>query len=109
MKGCVIHMYKIAVIGEKDSIIGFSALGFDIFSVDDTNAQAVFLSVSGNNEYAIIYLTETYYELLQQDIEKFKDRVTPAVILIPGGSGSLGFGSAALDAAVERAIGTNIL
>ncbi len=109
MKGCVIHMYKIAVIGEKDSIIGFSALGFDVFPVDETNVVTEFNNVSEKDEYAIIYLTETFYERLHQEIDKFKDRVSPAIILIPGSGGSLGFGSSALDAAVERAIGTNIL
>ena len=102
-------MYKIAVIGEKDSIIGFSALGFDIFPIDQENAHAEFKRVSTDKDYAIIYLTETFYEELSADIAKFKDSVTPAVILIPGAGGSLGFGTTALDAAVERAIGANIL
>ena len=102
-------MYKIAVVGEKDSIIGFSALGFDIFPIDESNAVSEFHKVSSKSEYAIIYLTETFYELLKHDVDKFKDNVTPAVILIPGSGGSLGFGSAALDAAVERAVGANIL
>lgn len=42
-------------------------------------------------------------------IDKFKDRPTPAVILIPGREGSMGLGQSALKAAVERAVGTNIL
>ena len=102
-------MYKIAVIGEKDSIIGFSALGFDIYPITESNAREEFQRVSADKEYAIIYLTETFYEELKHDIDKFKDSVTPAVILIPGSGGSLGFGTSALDAAVERAIGANIL
>jgi len=46
---------------------------------------------------------------LDHEIAKLKDNVTPAVILIPGRDGSLGLGQSALQAAVERAVGSNIL
>lgn len=104
-------MYKIAVLGEKDSVIGFSALGLDTYSADTGDeAKEIFHKLTKKaDEYAIIYLTENFYEALAQEIDKFKDSVTPAIILIPGSSGSLGLGQSALDAAVERAIGANIL
>lgn len=104
-------MYKIAVLGEKDSVIGFSALGLDTYSAaSGEEAKDIFHKLTKNTEeYAIIYVTENFYEALASDIDKFKDNVTPAIILIPGSSGSLGLGQSALDAAVERAIGANIL
>ena len=105
-------MFKIAVLGEKDSIIGFSALGLDVFPVGSGDeALSAFRKLVGSEEdsYAIIYVTESFYETLASEIDKYKDSVTPAVILIPGSSGSLGVGQSALDAAVERAIGANIL
>ena len=43
------------------------------------------------------------------EIDKFKDSPTPAIILIPGRDGTIGLGLSALNAAVERAVGTNIL
>lgn len=104
-------MFKIAVLGEKDSIIGFSALGLDVFPVGsgDEALSAFRKLADSENSYAIIYVTESFYETLASEIDKYKDSVTPAVILIPGSSGSLGVGQSALDAAVERAIGANIL
>lgn len=104
-------MYKIAVLGERESVIGFAALGLAVFPVDNTEeAQLTFRQVARESDkYAIIYLTETYYAALSQDIDRYKDSVTPAVILIPGAGGSLGLGQSALDSAVERAIGSNIL
>ena len=42
------------------------------------------------------------------EIDRYKDAVTPAVILIPGKTGSLGLGAAALQRAVERAVGADI-
>ena len=60
-------------------------------------------------DVAIIYVEEDIAVELQSQIDKFKDSPKPAIILIPGREGSLGMGLSALNAAVERAIGTNIL
>ena len=46
---------------------------------------------------------------LQHEIDKFKDVPKPAIILIPGREGPLGLGQTALKAAVERAVGSDIL
>ena len=104
-------MYKIAMLGEKDTVIGFTALGLDVFPVEtEDQAREQFHTLSRpESDYAIIYLSETYYTLLQDEVEKCKHCITPAVILIPGSGGSLGLGQSALDSAVERAIGTSIL
>lgn len=104
-------MYKIAVLGEKETVIGFSALGLDIFPVESDEAafEAFRRLTTGSKDYAIIYVTESYAKILASEIEKHKTDVTPAVILIPGPGGSLGIGRAALDEAVEKAVGTNIL
>ena len=42
-------------------------------------------------------------------LDRYKDELRPAIILIPGREGSIGLGQSALRAAVERAVGTNIL
>ena len=62
-----------------------------------------------DSEYAIIYIEEKLAQELQHEIDKFKDSPTPAIIMIPGREGSMGLGQTALRAAVERAVGTNIL
>ena len=60
-------------------------------------------------DYAIIYMTEQLAQELTGEIDQYKDELTPAVILIPGRQGSLGIGADALQQAVERAVGANIL
>ncbi|MBQ3404324.1 MAG: V-type ATP synthase subunit F [Oscillospiraceae bacterium] len=103
-------MYKIGVLGEKDSIIAFSALGLEVFPVEgEQEAIATFRKLAKDGEHAIIYVTESFYETLAPEIDKYKDSLVPAVILIPGRDGSLGLGQTALNAAVERAVGANIL
>jgi V/A-type H+-transporting ATPase subunit F len=59
--------------------------------------------------FAILYIEENPAQELASEIDRFKDSPTPAIILIPGREGSLGLGQSALHAAVERAIGTDIL
>jgi V/A-type H+-transporting ATPase subunit F len=104
-------MLKIAVIGGRETVMGFKALGLEACPVANADeARETFRRLTRDTEeYAIIYIEETLALALQNDIDKFKDSPTPAVILIPGREGPMGLGQSALKAAVERAVGTNIL
>ena len=106
-------MYKIAVMGGPETVMGFKALGLDIFPVrEEDEARSTFKTLTHpgqTDEYAIIYIEENLAKPLKDDIAKFKDRPSPAVILIPGKDGPLGLGTSALHAAVERAVGSDIL
>lgn len=101
-------MYKIAVLGDRDSVLGFKALGLDTFFAENTEEARHTLHRLARETYAIIYITEQLAADLSADIDKYKTSVTPAVILIPGKSGSLGLGAQALQSAVERAVGADI-
>ena len=107
----MILMFKIGVMGGPDTVIGFKALGLDTFAVDSKDeARRIMNKITdADSEYAIIYLEENLAETLANEIKRVKDRPTPAIILIPGREGSIGLGQSALKAAVERAVGTNIL
>lgn len=107
----MICMLKIAVIGGRDTVMGFRALGLETYPAADAAEAGHILRrlTRENDDYAIIYIEENLAAELGHEIDKFKDRPTPAVILIPGREGSMGLGQSALKAAVERAVGTNIL
>ena len=60
-------------------------------------------------DYAVVYLTEQFAAQMEADIARYKDELTPAVILIPGKEGSLGLGMANIKKSVERAVGADIL
>lgn len=104
-------MYKIAVMGDRQTVMGFKALGLEVFPVSGSDeALSTFRRLTrAGEEYAIIYIEENLAAGLAPEIDKFKDSPTPAVILIPGRDGSLGLGQSALKAAVERAVGSDIL
>lgn len=106
-------MYKIAVIGSGQTVMGFKALGLDVFPAESSaEARKILRAVTspdGEDRYPIVYIEETLAAEMQADIDQFKDSPETAVILIPGRSGSLGMGLSALHAAVERAVGSDIL
>jgi V/A-type H+-transporting ATPase subunit F len=104
-------MLKIAVIGGKDTVIGFKAVGLEVCPASNAQEalQALRAMTGEGSDYAIIYIEEKLAQEISHEIDKYKDRPTPAIILIPGREGSLGLGQNALRAAVERAVGTNIL
>ena len=104
-------MLKIAVIGGSDTVMGFKALGLETYPAADAEEAGHILRrlTRESEDYAITYIEETLAQYMTHEIDKFKDRPTPAIILIPGREGSIGLGQTALRAAVERAVGTNIL
>lgn len=104
-------MLKIAVIGGAETVIGFKALGLEACPVANAEEarQALRRMTRDSEDYAIIYLEENLAAELQRDIDRYKDSPKPAIILIPGREGSLGLGQSALKAAVERAVGSDIL
>jgi len=101
-------MYKIAVLGDRDSVLGFKALGLDIFPVEGVEEGRQTLHQLAKEDYAIIYITELLAQSVRSEIDRYKTSVTPAVILIPGKGGSLGLGAQALQSAIERAVGADI-
>ena len=101
--------YRIAVMGDKDSVLGFKALGLDVFPVDSPDDARHTLHRIAKEDYAVVYLTEQMAAQMEADVNRYKDSLTPAVILIPGKEGSLGLGMANIKKAVERAVGADIL
>ena len=104
-------MLKIAVVGGAETVIGFKALGLEacpVANVDEARETLRRLT-RDSEDYAIIYLEENYAQQLQREIDRYKDTPKPAIILIPGREDSLGLGQSALKAAVERAVGSDIL
>ena len=105
---CIRDRYKIAVLGDRDSVLGFRALGLDVFFADDAETGRKALRRLAQESYAVIYVTEQLAQELSAEIARYQDDMLPAVILIPGKGGALGLADRALHAAVERAVGADI-
>ena len=87
--------YRIAVIGDWESVMGFRALGLDTYPVT---------SVEEARE-RVRELARDMGDVLA----RYKDELRPAIILIPGREGSLGIGRDSIQRAIERAVGADIL
>ncbi len=101
--------YSIAVLGDRDSVLGFRALGLNVYPTESAEQARRVLHELAKGDAAVIYLTERLAKDLQPDIARYKDAVTPAIILIPGKEGSMGIGMSNMQKAVERAVGADIL
>ena len=102
-------MYKIGVVGDYDSICGFAALGLDVYPVSDEHTASETLKKLANADYGIIYITEDYFLTLGEQIAKFHEQVTPAIIPIPGVAGAKDVGKMSMKGYVEQAVGSDII
>ena len=109
-EGCVIVMYKkIGVVGDKDSVLAFKALGVDVAPVVGADEARRAVDKMAMNDYAVIFVTEQVAVTIEETIERYNNQLLPAVILIPSNQGTLNIGSKRISESVEKAVGMNIL
>ena len=73
-------MYKIAVIGDQESVYGFSSLGIDIFPAYSGDEAKSLINKLAEENYAVIYITEALAKDASETIEKYSREITPAII-----------------------------
>ena len=103
------NTYRIAVIGDWESVMGFRALGLDTYPVTSVAEAKEQVRELAKTDCAVIYLTEQLAKDRDDVISRYKDELRPAIILIPGREGSLGIGKDNIQRAIERAVGADIL
>lgn len=101
--------YRIAVVGDWESVMGFRALGLDTYPVTDAEQARSKIRELAKTDCAVIFLTEQLAKDMNDVIARYKDELRPAIILIPGRDGSLGIGKDNIQRAIERAVGADIL
>ena len=100
---------KIGVVGDKDSVLAFKALGIDVFPVVEDDEARKTIDKLAMSDYAIIFVTEQVAQNIEETIERYNRVTLPAVILIPSNQGSLNIGLQRISDNVEKAVGVNIL
>lgn len=101
---------KIAIMGDSESIKGFAAVGFDLFELDHgEDAEKLLRKAAESGDYGIIYITEEYYAELAKECRRYSERLTPAVIPLPGIKGNTDLGKTRLKGFVEKAVGSDIM
>ncbi|SCJ79802.1 V-type sodium pump subunit G [Anaerotruncus sp. 2789STDY5834896] len=105
----MICMYKIAVLGDRDSVYGFAAVGLDTFFASEPEYAAKKLRELAGGDYAVIYVTESLWAGLDHEIERYRQQPLPAILPIPGASGNTGIGITQVRRSVEQAVGSDII
>ncbi len=97
------------MIGDYDSICGFSALGMDIFPVDDPEEARRSLRQLAAGEYGVVYVTEQLIAAIPEEYERYQNVMTPAVVPIPSFVGEGGFAMETVRNYVKQAVGSDII
>ena len=101
-------MYQVGVIGDRDSIIGFKALGMTVVEAETATEAAHHIRMMIENSYAVIYITETLAEEIHELLQEQRDRRLPAIIPIPSIMGTTGLGMRQVSESVRKAVGIDI-
>ena len=110
-------MYKIGIIGDRATVAGFIALGYTAFEAEDAvSAGEILRRIAepdeSGDEYAIIFIVEKFARELSSLMEKYSDRKTPSVTVLPdvvSHDGELSYGMSIIRRHVERAVGADII
>lgn len=102
-------MPKIGVLGDKDSILGFKAVGVDVFPQTDGERASRLLHQLVKDRYAVLFVTESLAAQMDEAMERYRAKAYPVIIVIPGNQGSTGLGMQGIRDCVERAVGADIL
>lgn len=102
-------MAKMGVIGDKDSVMLFKAVGLDVFFETEGERANRCLHRLAREGYAVIFVTEKLYSACAETVHEYSAAAYPAIIPIPDNQSSEGIGMQALKQNVEKAVGVDIL
>lgn len=102
-------MYKVGIVGDKDSIFIFKSLGLEFFPCECGEDAKKIIDKLALKNYAVIFVTENIAQQIMDVIDKYQKKYIPSVVLIPSSKGSLGIGIKKVNDNVEKAVGVNIL
>lgn len=100
---------KMAVIGDKDSIFAFKAVGVEVFGADGEEQAKEHVKTLVKENYKVIFITEDLAEKLEDFLNRYRTRTYPAIIPIPKGGVAGGYAMNSLKRDMDKAIGADIL
>ena len=102
-------MYKVGVVGDRDSVLAFKALGLEVATCTNPEESRRAVDKMARNEFGIIFITEQLANQIPETINRYNSTMVPAIILIPSNQGTLNIGMDRINENVEKAIGSKIL
>ena len=101
---------KVAVLGDADFVMPFSALGADTYSVGNT-AEQIRESADKivNGKYALVVVAENIAKAVGEIFAAYQDAPTPCLVVVPFTTEPTGVAAMELGKAIKMATGINIL
>jgi V/A-type H+-transporting ATPase subunit F len=96
------------VLGDKDSVLWFRAIGVSVYPVTNSEEAEPVLKRLSEEDYAIIFVTEPIAREILPLIDDLARDPLPSIVLIPNNQGSLGLGMEKVKRTGVRAIGADI-
>ena len=101
---------KVAVLGDADFVMPFSALGLDTYPVgqaDEDIIESAAKIISG--KYALVVVAEKQAPAAEEVFSTQRDKPIPCIVVVPFTTESEGFATRALGEVLKMATGINIL
>ncbi len=97
----------IAVVGDKDSVLVFKALGVDVYPVEgEITARETVHSLA--RTYSVIFVTEKVAKQAELYLKRYRSRPYPVIVPIPSAEGNTHLAEQMIKANVEKAIGADV-
>lgn len=109
--------YAVAIVGSKEEIMGFGAVGVQTHEVEtDAEGGELLLDLKKQAEkgeletpLAVVFVMERIIKSMDKEsYERLSEGALPAFIPLPGSEGSSGFGNEKIRRIVEKAVGSDI-
>ena len=101
---------KVAVLGDTDFVLPFSALGVDTYPVGRKTTD---ITESANriisDKYALVVVAENIAPMTEEVFSDYQKTPTPCIVVVPFTTESEGFATQTLGEAIKMATGINIL
>lgn len=101
---------KVAVLGDADFVMPFSALGVDTYSVGQT-AEQILESANKiiSDKYALVVIAENIAPAVEEIFSDYQNMPTPCIVVVPFTTEPTGGATRTLGEALKMATGINIL
>lgn len=101
-------MAKVAVIGDRETTLGFKTVGADVFNFEEEkDLHSIFTSIN-KEDYDLLFVTEKAYLGLEKELKELEEKPVPAVLVIPSASGNLGITENYIGEVVQKAVGMKL-
>ena len=85
-------MSRVAVLGQRDAVLGFKASGAVAFSADDPEEAKKRLAEILEGDFAVLFVTEEVADILKEELQPLYDKPKPVVTILPDARNSKGIG-----------------